>query len=269
VTEAHAKLSIATRSPGPALYTSDSTLGRNVDNIQTLPQWQFGTADRFGKMSKDVVKFPGPGGSAENPLEAKSSLGNQVASAQSSQPIYGMGTSTRDSVQKVFLSDRHSTSQFAGVGSPGPAKYEMKSSFGKQDTSAQETPPSWVFGSNERFRDPDLERAKKLPGPDYSFVEAFGNQMSSKKRTAPLPSFGTSTREHAAKVFLTPGHEKVHFGKASPGPLTYSLQPGVGHQTLSSKREAPSFGFGTNDRWYTRKMAMRHGNTPAPGAYNV
>ena len=72
-----------------------------------------------------------------------------------------------------------------------------------------------------------------------------------------------------SKVFLTPAHEKVGFGRASPGPLSYSLTAGVGKQTLSTKREAPSFGFGSNDRWYTRKMAERHANFPAPGAYNV
>ena len=55
------------------------------------------------------------------------------------------------------------------------------------------------------------------------------------------------------------------------GPLASSSNPytGVGRQLSSTKREAPQYGFGTNDRWYTRKMAIRHGQTPAPGAYNI
>lgn len=112
-------------------------------------------------------------------------------------------------------------------------------------------------------------RALRRPGPDYTQPSGVGLQPNSTKRSAPLPGFGTSNRQHMDKCFLTKDHEKVHFGKASPGPLSYSLTPGVGKQTLSSKREAPSFGFGSNDRWYTSKMAARHGNTPAPGAYNI
>ena len=89
------------------------------------------------------------------------------------------------------------------------------------------------------------------------------------KRSAPLPGFGSSTRDNTSKVFLTPDHEKVNFGKGSPGPLTYTLTPATGKQTLSSRREAPSYGFGSNDRWYMSRLAARLGNTPAPGAYNV
>ena len=44
----------------------------------------------------------------------------------------------------------------------------------------------------------------------------------------------------------------------------------LGAQTVSSKASAPLYSFGgSNDRWYTRKMAERHANFPAPGAYNV
>ena len=39
ITEAHSKNSLVTRSPGPAVYTRDSTLGRNVDHMETLPIW--------------------------------------------------------------------------------------------------------------------------------------------------------------------------------------------------------------------------------------
>ena len=130
--------------------------------------------------------------------------------------------------------------------------------------------PSWVFGSSQRFKDPDLERHKKTPAADaYSQPNGLGPQPSSTKRSAPLPGFGSSNRDHAAKVFLTPEHQKANFGKQSPGPVMYTLTPGVGKQTLSVRREAPSYGFGTNDRWYTRKIAMRAANNPAPGAYNV
>jgi len=269
--EAHSLRQVTNKSPGPAVYNKDGTLGLNVDSeLPTLPQWRFGTGERFSKPTKEQLKFPGPGGSAESPIQMKSSVGQQVTSLSPSNPVYSLGTSTRGGVQKVYLSDKHSMSQFQGHISPGPAGYSLKGALGKQDGSNDITQPSWVFGSNQRFRDPDLERAGKLPSPDkYTKPSGVGLQSDSTKRSAPLPGFGTSTRENAAKVFLTPAHEKVNFGKVSPGPLSYTLTPGVGKQVASGKRESPSFGFGSNDRWYTRKIAERHGNYPAPGAYNV
>ena len=74
----------------------------------------------------------------------------------------------------------------------------------------------WGFGSNGRFKDPDIERHKKLPGPDYTQPGSLGLQPSSTRRTEPLPGFGSSTRDHMTKMFITPEHEKVQFGKNSP-----------------------------------------------------
>ena len=88
------------------------------------------------------------------------------------------------------------------------------------------------------------------------------------KRTftsAPLPGFGSSTRQHQSKLFLTPAHEKINYGKASPGPLTY-LPP------ITDMKRAPGDGgstFGKCDRWYTRKIAARFADNPSPAAYNI
>jgi len=181
-----------------------------------------------------------------------------------------MGSSTRDGVKKVFVSDAHSTSAFAGVGSPGPASYTLRSAIGQQTLSVKQTPASWAFAKNERFQDPDLKRSSKLPSPNaYSQPSSVGQQLVSTRASAPLPGFGTSTRSNMDKVFLTPAHEKVNFGKASPGPLSYSLQPSIGKQSMSPKKDLPSWGFGSCDRWYTRNMAKRHADIPAPGAYNI
>ena len=143
-----------------------------------------------------------------------------------------------------------------------------------QDLSVNRSMPSWGFGSLERFRDPNLERTKKLPAPDaYECASMVGPQVSSSKRSAPLPGFGSSTRDHMNKVFMTPEHEKINsYGKASPGPAGESATParGIGGQLLSTRKTAQSYGFGGCDRWYTRKIADRI--VPAgvgPGSYNV
>ena len=55
--------------------------------------------------------------------------------------------------------------------------------------------------------------------------------------------------------------EKVKgYGKASPGPLTY-LPP------LNEKAKGGA--WGKCDRWYTRNIAMRVANNPAPSHYNI
>jgi len=254
------------RSPGPAVYTKKSTLGSQLESVNASePQWVFGTSDRFSKPTKEAIKFP-----AANAYTLKPAIGAQTSSLCASQPIYGMGTSTRESVRKVYVSEGHSTSAFAGVGSPGPASYTLKSAVGPQLLSVKQTPAAWAFAKNARFQDPDLKRQSKLPAPNaYEQPSSVGNQLVSTRQTAPLPGFGTSTRENMNKVFLTPAHEKVQHGKASPGPLSYSLQASIGNQNMSPKRNLPSWGFGSCDRWYTRNMAKRHADIPAPGAYNI
>jgi len=267
LTEDHAKLNLdPKRSPGPAVYEKKSTLGSQLESINgTEPQWVFGTSDRFSKPTKEAMKFP-----AANAYTLKPAIGGQTSSLHPSQPVYGMGSSTREGVRKVYVSEGHSTSAFAGVGSPGPAVHTLRPGIGPQVYSTKQTPAAWAFAKNERFQDPELRRQSKLPAPNaYESPSSVGAQVASTRHSAPLPGFGTSTRENMTKVFLTPAHEKVSFGKASPGPLSYSLQGSIGKQTMSPKKDMPSWGFGSCDRWYTRNMAKRHANLPAPGAYNI
>ena len=252
----HAKLASTSFSPGPAVYMLRSTIGTQPDGrITSAPQWAFGTSDRFRALNG--AAFPGPGAYAQ-----RTSMGAQIDGVQPSQPIYGFGSSTRDGVKKVYLSEQHSSSLFTGANSPGPATYTLNSSVGKQGLSPKLNQPSWLFGSCPRFQNPALKISASLPSPTaYTAAPGVGPQTSSTKRSAPMPGFGTSNRAHVAKMFLSPEHEKVNYGVASPGPLTY-LPPKQG-------KTAASYGFGTCDRWYTRAIALRLADTPSPSHYNV
>ena len=268
VTEEHAKLNVKNKSPGPhADYQRRGACGPQIDNNQSPPIWGFGGAERFGKnMGKTLAPSP-------DTYTMRSSLGIQIVSEQDTTPVWGMGSSTRDNVKKVFLGDKQNAVTFQGVNSPGPAAYGIneKTCVGKQDLSVNRSMPSWGMGSLPRFKDPNLERTKKLPAPDaYSLQGAVGPQGSSTKRSAPLPGFGSSNREHMTKVFMTPQHEKINsYGKGSPGPAVYTRETSIGKQLLSTKRETPSFGFGGCDRWYTRKIADRVVPKIGPGSYNI
>ena len=89
--------------------------------------------------------------------------------------------------------------------------------------------------------------------------------------SAPVVGFGTATREHFSRVFLSAEHEKGNHGQHGPGPK-YMQLASVGPQPLSgvggSKKQTPSYSFGTCDRFHTSKAALRH-STPGPDAYNV
>ena len=99
-----------------------------------------------------------------------------------------------------------------------------------------------MFGSNKRFQNADLLYQAKLPAPDaYSQPNGLGPQCSSTKRTAPLPGFGSSTRQHQAKLFMSPAHEKTKgYGKASPGPPARPPAVSVGTPSPRSSVGAPS-----------------------------
>jgi hypothetical protein len=245
-------------SPGPAAYGATSTLGKQTDGrLESSPNWVFGSGDRFGGGPK--ASNVGPGS-----YNASSSIGPQLTGGDSS-PSYGMGSSTRDGVQTVYISEDHSNSMLAGRSTKTVPFYSSPTAVGKQLSSVKSTEPSWVFGKNKRFQDPELNAKAKIPAPGAHGERVrtgMGPQLLSAFPSAPLPGFGTSTRDHAAKLFMSPAHEKTKsYGKGSPGPALY-LPP-------IAKRSAPSYGFGSCDRFYTRKMALRIGNTPGAAHYNV
>ena len=53
--------------------------------------------------------------------------------------------------------------------------------------------------------------------------------------------FGTSTRDHAEKVFIGKEQAKVFFGMESPGPAAYKVSSGVGKQPESRNTTEPGF----------------------------
>ena len=94
---------------------------------------------------------------------------------------------------------------------------------------------------------------------------AVGPQVEATKATRPTVGFGTSTRDHAAKVFLGNEQAKVFYGMESPGPA--ALGPGAfggtGRMVDSKKQTAAKFSFGTGARG-----GYGQNQNPGPGAYD-
>ena len=110
--------------------------------------------------------MPSPSlGAHMTPIGTRSTCGNQVRSTMASNPAYSMGTSTRDSVAKRFISDEHKEkdNDWAKM-TPGPGQYKVKPvTSTKQPDSKIRTEPNYPFTTAQRFTK-DKEAAG-VPGP--------------------------------------------------------------------------------------------------------
>jgi len=163
VSEGHNKDKYGNASPGPAVYTHASAIGKQLSSkSRDQPSWVFGSSRRF---QYDHVKrasgSPGPGA-----YSLQQAVGPQVASNRSSSPSPGFGSSSRAQQAKVYLSAEHEKS-YAGLYSPGPCTYTLNPSTGKQSLSQMQSSSSWGFGSAPRWSGNGKLSPNKMvtPGP--------------------------------------------------------------------------------------------------------
>lgn len=144
----------------------------------------------------------------------------------------------------------------------------LRSGFGKQVKSENNTHPAYGFGSQHRDAYMKLylsqEQAKAVSGnnsqgPVYKTFSAIGPQPESRYSSLPAPGFGTSTR--ATKDTRT----------AFPGPGTYVQEGGIGPM-VESKRETlprPVFGTATRDGqskvWLDEELMKTYAGRGSPG----
>ena len=103
-----------------------------------------------------------------------------------------------------------------------------------------------------------------MPGATATLTgkSMFGAQELSSRRTAPSHGFGSSTRNHASKVFMGPEHAKTSSLSCTPGPC-YETAVACGSQADSGKLSSAQWCFGTAERF----AASPRKRTPGPGAY--
>jgi len=252
----HAKTSSLSCTPGPC-YETAVACGSQADSGKlSSAQWCFGTAERFAASPRK--RTPGPGA-----YENAGAFGKQGLSNRSTFPLYGFGTVDRAMASKVFISPGHAASAY-GQSSPGPAALYHK--------AGGLAGPKYGFGTDDRFQrlGRQLSDASELPGPgSYSSDSTLGSQRSSRLTTQPAFGFGSSNREHTAKIFLSDLHAKSGGASAyvtSPGPGVYSAASSVGRQATSRGRSAPTWGFGKATRFNDRTYVT---DTPGPGSYST
>ena len=84
----------------------------------------------------------------------------------------------------------------------------------------------------------------------------------------PRYGFGTSNRDHMAKVYISSEHEKFSGGRDAPGPGNYPIKSLTGKPVVAGKqRSGQAWGFGTSKR-FSDEFAHQKGN-PGPGQYVI
>ncbi|MEW5299046.1 MAG: hypothetical protein WDW36_002096 [Sanguina aurantia] len=164
------------------------------------------------------------------------------------------------------------------TGDIDPSTKMLRSGFGRQVKSFNQSNPSWGFGTGSRDAFLKLylsqEQAKAMNGNNsqgavYKNFSAIGPQPESKYLSATAPGFGTAarktgsarfsgapgpvfgnaTRDTQSKVWLDDELMKTYAGRESPGPNSYKPFEGIGKQVDSKYGSAPSWRQGTSERF--------------------
>ena len=218
---------------------------------------------RFGTDPRRTLaaanKNPGPGA-----YKAVPGCGKQVASTKPTNARAHFGSCTRDIQEKIYIGEEFGKG-YMGIDSPGPTAYKQEGSMGKMLTSDKPSNPQWKQGTESRFKNLKMEEAAKLPGAgQYGYTQACGKQVVSTKPTKAKVGFGSSTRDHRAKVYINKESESSTCGLDSPGPGTAKPVNSYGKQVLGTKKSNPSFSWGTSDRFGYMKNSSAG---PGPGEY--
>ena len=184
-----------------------------------------------------------------NPKVIRSSFGSQPLSVHPSASSFGFGSSSRGAFLKQYLSPEHAQAM-GGNNSPG-AIYNMLSSISKQPLSDNHTSAKFSFGTEERIGKSKAGRKGQMkPGPGaYKMPSSIAAQVVSTRKSAASPSFGSSTRDNQQKLFMTTDHEKIHYGRHSPGPSVYHGTSCFGIQQNARNRSSPMWRMSKSSRY--------------------
>ena len=89
-------------------------------------------------------------------------------------------------------------------------------------------------------------------------------QHSSRQTTGAQYSFGTSSRAHDAKTYVSPEHAQHVANPTTANANSYQTASMMGKQQSSKKPSAPSFGFGQSPRFADQQRVLRGTKTPGP-----
>lgn len=203
-------------SPGP-IYGLEGGVGPQHDSSKTSePQWGFGSNPR-SKSPRAQDIGPGP---AEYSSDGMASMGTQPLSQKGTSPIYGMGSGTRETQRKLFISAEHQKDLY-GRNTPGPTTAVDLGAYGRQVPSTRRSSPSWgLHGPKNRFNERPTSAGFKVPGPQaYGLRSGVGTQARGPPFPARLKRSPLGTHHlRPRKARPVPSHPQTLRG-TDPGPL--------------------------------------------------
>ena len=155
------------------------------------------------------------------------------------EPHFGFGTASRDQIAKAMTV------------APGRDMEGVPVAYGNGGLRKGKS-----FSMQSRHYMPD-GTASIEGGIQYDPTVSFGAQADSRKAAAPVPKFGTATREQLGKLA-----DRQAIG---PGPhSSYQLDAGIGKQASSKKRSGAKTIFSKASRF----PAIKASAVPGPGYYD-
>jgi len=177
------------KGPGPGQYgAGDYDKLAATTRRRAAPKFSFGgqgiREKGSGMGSGSTTTNVGP-----NSYHQGTGLGKQTLSVRPTSPTWGLGSASRDQVQKVCSPGYSPTPKDSN---PGPGNYKIGSSTGRQVLSTTSSSPMFGQGTSQR---PNLNPKSMSPGPgNYAIPASIKNQTESRRPTTPSWSFGTSQR---------------------------------------------------------------------------
>lgn len=174
----------------------------------------------------------------------RSMFGKQADSKKNNAPLYSFGGLSREQASKLYLSAAHVEVENKCREGPG-AIYETYSSVSPQVEANKTTAPKFGWGTQEKMK----LRISDTPAPGtYESPTAFGEQVSSPKRSPVRPKFSSSHRDEYSKQYVSAMQMREHLCTAAPPVGTYDTEGAVGKQSLSPKRTAPAYSLPRGER---------------------
>lgn len=262
ITEVHSRAANAGKhSPGP-VYPAISSMGPNPDSTkENGNRWTFSKSARFPER-ETLVPRANNNGKNDMPVsksDLKPGFGKMPMSTKRSMPQYTFGTGSRDAMKQVV--DGETTREYGESfprASPGPNVCNNRTANGPQVSSTKRSNPSWVLGSERRFKYDFEKQGASMPAAGtYDIPGAMGSQPLSTKKSLPQFSFSASERPPMLST-------------DSPGPGSLNLKGGNGRQVDSRKKSNASWGFGSAPRFSSVGMKQKGSGRsgPGPGSYS-
>lgn len=176
------------KGPGPGQYNNaDYNKVCATNRVRAAPKFSFGGMNVRNKSSMPSGSCPP--GVGPNSYSLTGGMGKQTVSIRPTSPTWGLGSASRDQVNKVCSPGFMPT---PADQTPGPGNYVLGSTTGRQVLSTAPSSPSFGQGTSGR---PALNGKSTTPGPGlYRIPVSIKNQTESRRPTTPSWSFGTSQR---------------------------------------------------------------------------